>query len=335
MQKIKFLTSLALAAAVLSGCGGSQGNGLLSSSGRAGEVLIVCSDKQWKGELGDSLQAILMQPAMVLPQYEPLFLLSHTSPERFKDAYQKQRNIIILSIDTTLEKGKMFTTYNQWATPQIVMRISANNTQNLINEISNRQSKIISSLMNCEMKRFLRAQKSRQDFRLSREIENKYNIAMVTPEGFIFAVKNSNFCWLRRDTKDWIQNILIYTQNYASTEQFSEKYIIRLRDSLTKQYIFGATDSSYITTDKKFLTPLSEQCTAFGDNYAMRTVGLWEAVGDFKAGPFVNFTILDEKNNRVITIDGFLFAPNDKKRDLLRQIEAILLNVKMLDDIIP
>lgn len=331
MKKIKFLTGLVLAVIVLSGCGGTQGSGLMSSSGRAGEVLIVCPDKQWEGELGDSLQAILMQPVSILPQYEPMFILSHVSAGGFKEAYQKLRNIIILTVDTTLEKGKMSITYNQWATPQSVIQIFADSPQNLITELSNRQSKIINHLIDCEMKRFLRAQKSRQDFLLSREIEKKYKIAMVVPEGFVCAVKNDNFCWLRRDTKDWIQSILIYTQNYTNTEQFSEKQIIRLRDSLTKQYVFGAIDSSYIITAKKYLPPFSEPCSAFGDNYALRTVGLWEAVGDCMGGPFVNFTILDEKSNRVITLDCFLYAPNDKKRDLLRQIEAVLLNIKILD----
>ena len=332
MKKIMFWTSLVLGVVVLVGCGGgggSQGTGLMSSTGRAGEVLIVCSDKHWKGEVGDSLQEILMQPVLILPQYEPMFLLSHTTPQRFSVAYQKIRNIVILSIDTSLEKGKVSIAYNRWAAAQMVISISANNTQNLINELSIYQHVIINRLMAREMKRFLQAQKSRQDFLLSREIEKQYNVAMVIPTGFIFAVKNSNFCWMRRDTKTWIQNILIYTQDYVSVEQFSTKYIVQLRDSLTKQNVFGSADNSYVTVNTKDYPPISDQSAVFGENYALRTVGLWETEGDHMGGPFVNFTILDREKNRVVTIDAFLYAPGDKKRDLLRQIEAIIVGMEM------
>ncbi|MCL2131144.1 MAG: DUF4837 family protein [Lentimicrobiaceae bacterium] len=327
MKRIKFLMSLLLAVVVLFGCkgSGSQGKWLSSSTGFAGEVLIVCPEKHWKGILGDSLQEILMQPVSILPQYEPMFSLSHVAPKQFSEAYQKLRSIIILSVDTLLEKGNISVAYNQWAEPQIVITISADNMQNLINELSTYQNDLIDCLIKREMKRFLQAQKSRQDFHLSGEIEKRYKLAMVIPNGFVFAVKNSNFCWLRRDSKDWIQSIMVYTQDYAGDEQFSEKYILQLRDSLTKRYVFGDADSSYITTNKADCPPITEQSSAFGETYALRTVGLWETVGDRMGGPFVNFTLLDEKNQRVITIDAFLYAPADKKRDLLRQLEAILL----------
>jgi hypothetical protein len=183
------------------------------------------------------------------------------------------------------------------------------------------------------MKRCINAQKNRQDFRLSKEIEKKYKLSMVTPDGFVFAVKNSNFCWMRRDSKKWTQNIMIYTQDYdANGKQFSEKHILQLRDSLTKQYVFGHEDNSYITTHKEYVAPVCEQSSAFGDKYTVRTVGLWETVGDIMGGPFVSYTVLDEKHNRVITLDAFLYAPADKKRDLLRQIESILLYMKILEE---
>jgi len=323
------LAGFLLAVIVLHACNGSQGNGMLSSTGRGGEVLVVCSDKQWKGELGDSLQAILMQYTAILPQYEPMFSLSHVSAERFNEIYQKQRNIIILSIDPSLEKGKAKVERNQWVSPQLVMRISANSAENLIAEVSARQEVIIKYLIESEMSRYLKLQKRGQDFRKSQQLEKKFNISLVVPEDFIFAVKDSNFCWLRRDIELGIQNIMIYTQDYVSTSQFSQKHIVQLRDSLTKRYVFGSVDSSYATTEKKYLPPEVKQCFSFENIYAVRTVGLWEMEGESKGGPFVSFTLLDEARNRVITLDAFLYAPGEKKRDMLRQLEAVLLGVRM------
>jgi hypothetical protein len=32
----------------------------------------------------------------------------------------------------------------------------------------------------------------------------------------------------------------------------------------------------------------------------------------------------DEKNMRAVFLDGFVYAPNDNKRELIRQVEALL-----------
>jgi hypothetical protein len=335
MKKSAYLIfGVVISGIIFFGCSGmgSQGNGLLSSSGRAGEVLVVCSDKQWKGVLGDSLHSILMQSVLGLPQDEPMFVLSHVAENYFREAYKKQRNIIYFITDTSLEQAKIVVTYDLWAQPQLLIRINAKNEQQIIETLSNYQKNIIKYLLSSEMKRFQRSQRSNQNFRLSSEVERLFNISIVIPEGFIFAVKDSNFVWLRKDifdkNKDQIQNIMIYTEQYTDTKQFDNEHIVRLRDGFTKKYIQRTKEGSYTAVDEKYIPTVSEY-VEYKAGYAVRTAGLWKTVGgDFMGGVFVNMSILDEKNNRIVTIDGFLYAPADNKRDLIRQLEAILLSVK-------
>jgi hypothetical protein len=45
-------------------------------------------------------------------------------------------------------------------------------------------------------------------------------------------------------------------------------------------------------------------------------------------GPFISLTTLDEKRNRVVTIEGYVFAPNSPKRELIRDLEAILYSLE-------
>ena len=45
-------------------------------------------------------------------------------------------------------------------------------------------------------------------------------------------------------------------------------------------------------------------------------------------GPFVSITTLDTKNSRMITIDGYVFAPEFDKREYLREVEAIIKSAK-------
>ena len=330
MKRIILIIVAVFAVGMFTGCGrmGSQGTGLLSSSGRSGEVLIVCSDNHWKGTLGDSLQTIFMQSVYGLPQIEPMFLLSHISEDRFREAYKKQRNIIYFTVDASIEKPKVVVNHNPWAKPQLLIRITANSEQQAIETVSEYQQVIINYLLDSEMKRFQRSQRSNQDFKISSEIKKRFNISMILPDGFFFAVNDSNFCWLRKDTKDWTQNILVYTQEYTDTNQFKNETIVKLRNIHTRQYVFGSIDSSYAVVDERYI-PTQSEYMALDEQYAIRTAGLWKMEKDFMGGAFVNMSVLDAENNRIITIDGFLYAPSDEKRDLLRQLEAIILSTKL------
>ena len=306
---------------------GSQENSLPSSTGKSGEVLIVCEDNYWENLLGDSLQAILMQPVLGLPQKEPMFILSHISENKFEKTYKKQRNIIFFTIDSAIEEPKVFVNQDPWTQPQLLIRIQAKDEQQTVEILSEYQHAIIEYLLHSEHKRFQKVQRAEQNIYLISEVEKKYGISMVIPEGFIFAVKDSGFCWLRKDTKDWTQNILIYIQDYTDTNQLKNEEIIKLRNTFTKQYVFGSVDSSYAVVDEQYIPTISKY-KALNGQYAIQTVGLWKMEKDCKGGAFSNMTILDTAHNRVVTIDGFLYAPSNEKRDLLRQLEAIVFSVK-------
>ena len=51
----------------------------------------------------------------------------------------------------------------------------------------------------------------------------------------------------------------------------------------------------------------------------------------FMGGPFVSLTTLDKKRNRVVTIEGYVFAPKFKKRDYIKEVEAIIYSTKFLE----
>jgi hypothetical protein len=36
---------------------------------------------------------------------------------------------------------------------------------------------------------------------------------------------------------------------------------------------------------------------------------------DFMSGPFINYAILDEENDRVLFLEGFCYSPSKEKRD--------------------
>ena len=71
--------------------------------GPRGEVLVVCSDEVWAGDVGDSLRSALQRPYPVLPQmhmenYEPMFDIVRKPLEEFNKFWKPHRNVIIIDI---------------------------------------------------------------------------------------------------------------------------------------------------------------------------------------------------------------------------------------------
>jgi hypothetical protein len=66
-------------------------------------------------------------------------------------------------------------------------------------------------------------------------------------------------------------------------------------------------------------------------NYASEMRGLWTVENNFMGGPFINLAMLDILNNRVVVLDGFVYAPGKDKRNYLRQVEAMIYSAEFVN----
>jgi hypothetical protein len=48
-------------------------------------------------------------------------------------------------------------------------------------------------------------------------------------------------------------------------------------------------------------------------------------------GPFMSLTMYDEKRDRIVTVDGYVFAPYFRKMEYMREVEAILRSFTFAD----
>ena len=62
---------------------------------------------------------------------------------------------------------------------------------------------------------------------------------------------------------------------------------------------------------------------------AYETKGTWEVKNQYIAGPFLNYAVRDEANNRYLILEGFTYAPSVEKRDLQFELESILKSAKI------
>jgi hypothetical protein len=56
---------------------------------------------------------------------------------------------------------------------------------------------------------------------------------------------------------------------------------------------------------------------------------MWEVKNDFMGGPFINYLVDDFKNDRVIVLEGFAFAPSISKREYMFELKTILRTLKI------
>ncbi len=300
-----------------------------SSSGKTCEILVVADRSLVESSVGDTLKAFFMQEQEGLNQSEPLFTMPYLSLSAFEDAsmFQAHRNIIMININDTC-KEKLEVIKNYKSQPQIVFILNAPNKDAFFHLFSEKKELIKATFDETERVRINKAFKRIEEISARKAVRKIFNFSMIFPNGFKVAKKTRDFAWIRQESKHYSEAVMIYTYPYSDKKQLNPQYIIALRDSLTKQYIPGPTDGSYMTTEKEF-PPMSKEIN-FNGLYAVEIRGLWKLEGDFMGGPFINYTFVDEKNNRIIMLDGYLYSPKKPKRDLLKQIEAIIYTYKAM-----
>ena len=294
-------------------------------SGRPGDLVIVIPQETWDGQVGEAMKKVLMQSQIGLPQKEPIFSIIDVPPIAFKEIFQSNRNIIYTRISPTLDSSRVEFKADVWAWPQSVVNIFARNSNEFIELFNKNSDRIVGYLLRSERERLQRNNVSFPEKGLVNLFKNKFNIEMDVPTGYKLAKEMDNFLWIRYDTPEITQSIVAYTFPYMSDSTFTINYILSTRDSVVKD-IEGSLKGSYMITDH-FSGPLFQKFR-FKDNYATETRGLWKMENDFMGGPFINLAVLDEANNRVVVIDGFVYAPTKDKRNFLRQVEAIAYSLR-------
>jgi len=305
----------------------------MDSSGKTAEIIVVADNEDiWRGRIGDSIRSYFDQNFQVLPQPESLFDLGFITRKNFNGSkmMKSHHNVFVVEFDEKLQEAKFKIAKDRWASPQYVVQIIAPDEQSFLELYHEKKDIIYEIFMDAERERLIKMYKAFADRALISELLNQYDLSLQLSGGFYFAKKHSNFAWLRKETEKIGQGLLIYTYDYTDTLAFKKESIMAMRNSITKEYIPGPNEGSYMTIQDKY-NPVISKRIDFKGMFAVETRGLWKVEGNFMGGPFINYTFVDEKRNKVVTIDAYVYAPNAKKRDMMVQMEGIIYSVKLKD----
>lgn len=309
---------------VLTSCNTKQdGITLIGSTGAMNRVTIIVDNNLWKGVVGDSIREIIAKPVLGLPQEETQFNITQASPKAFGNLFRNNRNLLFIGIETKEGYGVK---NNIYAQPQTVMTIVGTDKKTLLKEISEHKEDIISVFKTAELKFYQnRITKDHWDIKKIKTLTH-FGIDMKIPKSYGLVDDTGNFMWFRQNIETGSMNIIAYSIPLSDNDTIAKK-IVAARDSIGKKYIPGQFEGTYMATEDAY-TPFTKKVTISGLS-AYETRGMWVVKGDYMAGPFLNYTVIDKKNNRFIVVEGFTYAPSINKRDYMFELEAILKTLKI------
>jgi len=299
----------------------SQSRSILPpSTGHLSELVVVVSDELWMGEVGDLLKDSFQENIQAIPQQEALFDLFAINPSEFSSIFKTHKNILWVSQgnSTSIEIKDQ-----KWAKNQLYVHVQGSSEPQLIKSLKKNILEIRSWYLERNTKRRLSKLKIHSEKEIQNLISDAYQVDLIIPKGYGVAVAEDSFVWLRRDHPklNLISNIWLHIEDYKSPKQFSKQRLIQLRDSLGMVHVEGVKSHSFMTTELIY-EPDYELVTE--EPYTIATKGLWTMVNDFLGGSYTAKAILDEENQRVIYIEGFLYCPNERKRSHIQELEAII-----------
>jgi hypothetical protein len=329
MKRILYLFAIIF---TFSACDQEPEKYLPSSTGSPGHILIFMADNKWKYEPGDVIREAFDEDFEVLPQSEPKFDHSQLPPETFSKVMKRSRNILFIKISENVKKPEVLISYDKYASPQLMITVKAKNNNDFVDLFKEYSEKIVYSFEKAERDRLIKGYSGKfSNKKIIKTLEDRHNLSLVIPKGYILDVDSSDFAWISRETPRSSQGILIWHYNYNDTAQLHPENLVNKRDVITRKHVPGPVDGSYMITEKLIDPEFSE--FMHNNAYSSKLKGLWKvtgAPGVFMGGPYVSFTTVDQKRNRIVTVDGYIYGGKKKKRELVRQVEAILYSLKII-----
>ena len=297
---------------------------LSDSSGNINQLTVVINNQLWEGEVGEAIRENLAAPVDGLPQEEPLFSLSQIPPETFTGFVRNSR--IFLKIEERGNKG-MQLFEDEFSRPQTGIVIQGQSNAEIIDVINKQADSIVKLLKKTELAE--KQRRIRKSLKKDDGLEEKFGINLKLPSAYRYAKDEDQFSWIRKEIPKGSMEILVYEVPINKIENDSSVIanIIKMRDSIGEAQIPGRLEDSYMITEKAYAPYLFE--TVIDGKFAYETRGTWEVQNDFMAGPFVNYAVKDEKNDRFIILEGFVFSPSRSKRDNIFELDAILQSAKI------
>ena len=296
-ESLKTLLAGCLLLFFLASCSTGGRNGKLpKSTGMPYEVVL-------EGDTDSIVTKMLTEDVTGLPQPEPLCRLIQVKKGKTRGNYLLVRTRIVVNIGE--QDFSVTLRHDENASPQNIIRITARSAQQLRERLNGeRLRQIVDEVELKHLADIISGNPSKQNREMQDEIKKMFGIDMKIPAAMNASKKAKDFIWISNNASSGMQNLLVFKVK-------NEHQI----DSILRTNMPGETDSMYMV-----IPHLSER-------------GLWEMKGDAMGGPYVMHRIHRQtsqaaKQGYNLYIIAFVYAPEMKKKILIKQLEAAISTIK-------
>ena len=310
---ITFLFPFCLIFLLLTSCGLTGKNRKKpASTGQPYEIVL-------EGDTDSIVTRILTEDVPALPQPEPLCKLIQVKKGKTKGSYLLVRTRIIVNITDKDFAVKL--NHDENAAPQNIIRINARSVQQLRERLNGEKLRqIVDEAELKHLAEIISNNPSKQNKEMQEEVKKTFGLDMKIPVSMNASKKAKDFIWISNNASTGMQNLLVMrVKSEERRMKNSNAFHVNDKaqiDSILRTNMPGETDSMYME-----IPVLSER-------------GLWEMKGDAMGGPYVMHRIHKSTSQAEIQqgydlyIIGFVYAPEMKKKILIKQLEAAISTIK-------
>ena len=273
-----------------------------ASTGQPYEIVL-------EGDTDSIVTRILTEDVPALPQPEPLCKLIQVKKGKTKGSYLLVRTRIIVNITDKDFAVKL--SHDENAAPQNIIRINAHSVQQLRERLNGEKLRqIVDEAELKHLAEMISNNPSKQNKEMQEEVKKTFGLDMKIPVSMNASKKAKNFIWISNNASTGMQNLLVMkVKSEERRMKNSNAFHVNVNDkaqidSILRTNMPGETDSMYMT-----IPVLLER-------------GLWEMKGDAMGGPYVMHRIHN------LYVIGFVYAPEMKKKILIKQLEAAISTIK-------
>ena len=296
-----------------------------SCAGAPYDVLVVADAPVLSGVAGKAVIDVLHSEVIGVAQVEPSFTVSKVTSDRLNST-KFCRSIVMVNVSDIYTEPKMKYSRNVYARDQIVLTLQAPTQESLANFARDNERTIVDFLTRVELAREAKFLRERYNTHVDQTVEKMFGCHICLPVDFAKYKEAKDFFWAATDRKnDKDMYFVMYTYPYTDPNTFTKEYFVHKRDSVLKENVPGPNAGQYMKTAEY----VRVYDSSLGDEYVFLARGLWNMQNYHMGGPFVSMSRVDVRNNRVIVVEGFVYAPEHDKRDMIRMMESALYTLSM------
>jgi hypothetical protein len=297
---------------------------LPDASGNPWEIAIIIDDSIWDTNAGDYLKNVFQANLEGVTQTEPLFDLINL--ETFAIPSYSHGNILKVTISAETSEPELFIQYNKYANSQIFCELTAPNIDSLGAFLLRNEEKLVAVFLKAGLENTIKNYKQQQDFQLSNRVIKNLGFSVPIPKGYRTLTDSGQFLFFLKDTLDNQLGIMMYTSHYKDSTSLKLSALFTLRDSMINRFVNDDYFDGIMKVDKKFNKVIKD--FRYKKMIARQIKGRWYIAGrKNKKGSFISLHLLDLKKARIITLDGFVYAPKSFQRNYLRSLESIMYGI--------